>query len=80
MGIWEIFTGVIMGGFIWFMVAGALEDPVLNRINKKKYGEDSSRQLSSDEAKKVFYTPLAIISVLLGILVSYLGSKGLLPN
>jgi hypothetical protein len=79
MDTFQIVGGLIMGGFIWFFVAVVLEEPALNRIREKKYGKGSTQKLSKEE-KQSFYIPLAIVSILLGLLVSYLGSKGLLPN
>ena len=79
MDTFQIVGGLIMGGFIWFFIAVVLEEPALNRIRDKKYGKGSTQRLSKEE-KQSFYVPLAIISILLGLLVSYLGSKGLLPN
>jgi len=79
MDTFQIFLGLIMGGFIWFSLAVVFEDSVLNRIRDKKYGKDSNQNLSKED-KQSFYIPLAIISALLGLLVAYLGSKGLLPN
>jgi stalled ribosome alternative rescue factor ArfA len=79
MDTFQIVGGLIMGGFIWFFIASVLEEPALNRIRDKKYGKGSTQRLSKEE-KQSFYVPLAIISILLGLLVSYLGSKGLLPN
>jgi hypothetical protein len=79
MGAFQIFFGLIMGGFIWFFIAAVLEEPALNRIRDKKYGKGSNQNLSKED-KQSFYIPLAIISALLGLLVAYLGSKGLLPN
>ena len=79
MDAFQIFFGLIMGGFIWFFIAVVLEEPVLNRIRDKKYGKGSNQNLSKED-KQSFYIPLAIISALLGLLVAYLGSKGLLPN
>ena len=75
----DVLLGVIMGGFIWFFLALMLEEKVLGDKRKKKFGESSSEQLSRQD-KQSFYIPLAVVSVLLGILVAYLGIKGLLPS
>lgn len=75
----DVLLGVIMGGFIWFFLALMLEDKVLGDKRKKKFGESSSEKLSRED-KQSFYIPLAVVSVLLGILVAYLGIKGLLPS
>jgi H+/gluconate symporter-like permease len=75
----QIFFGLIMGGFIWFFIAVVFEEPVLNRIREKKYGKGSTQKLSKED-RQSFYIPVAIVSILLGLLVAYLGSKGLLPN
>ena len=75
----DVLLGVIMGGFIWFFLALMLEDKVLGDKRKKKFGESSSEQLSRED-KQSFYIPLAVVSVFLGILVAYLGIKGLLPS
>ena len=75
----DVLLGVIMGGFIWFFLALMLEEKVLWDKRKKKFGESSSEQLSRED-KQSFYIPLAVVSVLLGILVAYLGIKGLLPS
>ena len=75
----DVLLGVIMGGFIWFFLALMLEEKVLGDKRKKKFGESSSEQLSRQD-KQSFYIPLAVVSVLLGFLVAYLGIKGLLPS
>ena len=74
-----IVGGLIMGGFIWFFIAVVLEEPAMKRIREKKYGKGSTQQLSKED-RQSFYIPVAIISILLGLLVAYLGSKGLLPS
>ncbi len=79
MTFFDIFLGVVMGGFIWFFLALMLEDKVLGNMKKKKFGESSSEKLSRSD-KQSFYIPLALVSVLLGIFVAYLGIKGLLPS
>jgi hypothetical protein len=79
MTLFDIFLGVIMGGFIWFFFALMLEDKVLGDMKKKKFGETYPEKLSSSD-KQSFYIPLALVSVLIGILVAYLGIKGLLPS
>lgn len=79
MTLFDVFLGVVMGGFIWFFLALLLEDKVLGDKRKKKFGESSLEQLSKKD-KQSFYIPLAAFSVLLGILVAYLGVKGLLPS
>ena len=75
----QILFGLIMGGFIWFFIAVVLEETALNRIREKKYGKGSTQKLSKED-RQSFYIPVAIISILLGLLVAYLGSKGLLPS
>jgi len=79
MGTFHIVGGLIMGGFIWFSIAVVFEESALNRIREKKYGKGSTEKLSKED-RQSFYIPLAVISILLGLLVSYLGSKGLLPS
>ena len=79
MTLFDVFLGVIMGGFIWFFLALMLEEKVLGNMKKKKFGESSTDKLSRED-KQSFYVPLAIVSILLGILVAYLGIKGLLPS
>ncbi len=79
MTLFDVFLGVIMGGFIWFFLALMLEDKVLGNKKKKKFGDSSSEKLSRED-KQSFYVPLAIVSILLGIIVAYLGIKGLLPS
>ena len=74
-----IVGGLIMGGFIWFSIAVMLEEQALNRIRDKKYGKGSTQKLSKED-RQSFYIPVAIISIFLGLLVAYLGSKGLLPS
>lgn len=76
MVLFDALMGLIMGGFIWFGVAMVLEGPVLNRMREKKYGKDSTQQLSKEEVKAKFYIPLAIISALLGLLIALLGNQG----
>jgi hypothetical protein len=77
MGPIQIFLSLIMGAFIWFFVAVVLEEPVLNRLREKKYGKGSTQKLSKEE-KQSFYIPLAVVSALLGLLIGYLGSLGML--
>jgi hypothetical protein len=74
-----IVGGLIIGGFIWFFIVEMLAEPALNRIRDKKYGKGSTQKLSKED-RQSFYIPVAIISILLGLLVAYLGSKGLLPS
>jgi hypothetical protein len=74
-----IVGGLIMGGFIWFSLSVMFEEPALKRIREKKYGKGSTQKLSKED-RQSFYIPVAIISILLGLLVAYLGSKGLLPS
>ena len=76
MPLFYAFMGLIMGGFIWFGVASVLEEPVLNRMREKKYGKESTQQLSKEDAKARFYIPLAIISAVLGLFIGFLGSQG----
>ena len=76
MVLFDALMGLIMGGFIWFGVAMVIEQPVLSKIREKKYGKDSTQQLSKKEVKARFYIPLAIISALLGLLIALLGSQG----
>lgn len=78
MGTFHIVGGLIMGGFIWFFFALVFEESALNRIRDKKYGKGSTQKLSKED-RQSFYIPVAIISILLGLLVAHLGSKGLLP-
>jgi hypothetical protein len=74
-----IFGGLIMGGFIWFSIVVMFAEPVLKRIRDKKYGKGSTQKLSKED-RQSFYIPVTIISIFLGLLVAYLGSKGLLPS
>ena len=74
-----IVGGLIMGGFIWFSLSVMFEEPALKRIREKKYGKGSTQKLSKED-RQSFYIPVAMISILLGLLVAYLGSKGLLPT
>jgi hypothetical protein len=79
MNLFQIVFGLILGGFIWFLLALVFEDFAMKRIREKKFGIGSSDRLSKED-KQQFYIPLAILSGALGIVVAYLGSKGLLPS
>jgi membrane protein DedA with SNARE-associated domain len=76
MPLFSAVMGLILGGFIWFMVAVVLEEPVLKRMQEKKFGKESTQRLSKEEEKSGFYIPLAIVSGLLGLIIAYLGSQG----
>lgn len=75
----DIVLGLILGGFIWFFLALMFEDFAMRKIREKKFGIGSDNQLSKED-KQQFYIPVGIISGVLGIIVAYLGVKGLLPS
>jgi hypothetical protein len=79
MTLFQIVFGLILGGFIWFFLALVFEDFAMRKIKEKKFGAGSNDRLSKED-KQQFYIPLAILSGVLGIIVAYLGSKGLLPQ
>jgi hypothetical protein len=78
MTLFDIFLGLILGGFIWFFLALMFEDFAMRKIKEKKFGIGSNDQLTKED-KRQFYIPLGILSGVLGIIVAYLGVKGLLP-
>lgn len=79
MTLFDIVLGLILGGFIWFFLGLMFEEFAMRKIKEKKFGIGSSDQLSKED-KQQFYIPLGILSGVLGIIVAYLGSKGLLPQ
>jgi hypothetical protein len=79
MTLFDIVMGLILGGFIWFFLGLMFEDFAMRKIREKKFGIGSTDRLSKED-KQQFYIPLAILSGALGIVVAYLGSKGLLPS
>lgn len=75
MELYEIFIGVIVGGPINFMLAIALEQPVLRKIQKIKFGNDSDQKLSKKEGRQLFFIPLTFISISLGIFLVFVGGQ-----
>jgi hypothetical protein len=71
----QIFFSLIMGGFIWFFITLSLEGPVQKRMKERKFGKDSTQALTKEDTRG-FYVLSAIVSVLLGLLIGYLGSQG----
>jgi hypothetical protein len=78
MTLFDVFLGLILGGFIWFFLGLMFEDFAIRKIKEKKFGIGSNDQLTKED-KRQFYIPLGILSGVLGIIVAYLGVKGLLP-
>ena len=78
MTLFDIVLGLILGGFIWLFLGLMFEDFALRKFREKKFGIRSDNQLSKKDRQR-FYIPLGILSGILGIIVAYLGVKGLLP-
>lgn len=75
----DVFLGLILGGFIWFFLALMLEDFVLKKMKESKFGVGSDARLTRSDKQK-FYIPLAILSAALGVLVAFIGVNGWLPQ
>jgi hypothetical protein len=78
MTLFDLVLGLILGGFIWFFLALMFEDFAMRKIKEKKFGIGANDQLTKED-KRQFYIPLGILSGVMGIIVAYLGVKGLLP-
>lgn len=70
-------VGLMLGGVIYLFITIVLEEPVHKRTREKKFGKDSTESLTKEDTQG-FYVLSAIISALLGLLIGYLGSQGLL--
>lgn len=77
MTLFSVVMGLIMGGFIYFLITIILEGPTQKRMKEKKFGKDSSRGLTKEDTRG-FYIICAVVSALLGLLVSYLANQGIL--
>ena len=75
----DVFLGLILGGFIWFFLGLMLEDFVLKKMKENKFGVGSDTRLTRSDKQK-FYIPLAVLSATLGVLVAFLGDNGWLPQ
>lgn len=75
----DVFLGLILGGFIWFFLGLMLEDFVLKKMKENKFGVGSDARLTRSDKQK-FYIPLAVLSATLGVLVAFLGDNGWLPQ
>jgi hypothetical protein len=75
----DVFLGLILGGFIWFFLALMLEDFELKKMKENKFGVGSDAQLTRSDKQK-FYIPLAVLSAALGVLVAFLGSTAGFPK
>jgi hypothetical protein len=53
------------------------EEPVQKRIREKKFGKGSTEGLTKEDTQG-FYILSAVISALLGLLIGYLGIRGML--
>ena len=77
MPLFYVVMGLIMGGFIWFFITIMLEETVHKRTREKKFGKDSTEALTKEDTQG-FYVLCAVVSALLGLLIGYLGSQGML--
>lgn len=79
MTLFDNVLGLILGGFIWFFLSLMFEEFAMRKIKEKKFGIDSSNQLSKEDRLQ-FYIPLGILSGVLGLIIAFLGVKGLLST
>lgn len=75
----DVFLGLILGGFIWFFLGLMLEDYALGKMKEKKFGVGSDARLTRSDKQK-FYVPLGIVSAALGVLITFIGINGWLPQ
>jgi len=70
-------VGLMLGGVIYLFITIVFEGPMHKRTREKKFGKDSTESLTKEDTQG-FYVLSAVISALLGLLIGYLGSQGLL--
>jgi len=75
--LFDVIISLILGGFIWFFITIMFEEPVQKRIREKKFGKGSTEGLTKEDTQG-FYILSAVISALLGLLIGYLGIRGML--
>ncbi len=77
MTLFDVVISLILGGSIWFFVTIVFEESVQKRIREKKFGKGSTERLAKGDMQG-FYILSAVISALLGLLIGYLGIRGML--